>query len=186
LEQESRHTRNRIVTELLELAIRELFDWGLVQTDPNFANYRYEHESGRIGLLDFGASRHYPRNRTRVLQRLLTAAIKRDTIAIAQAASDAGYLQPDDPQSYREAVTALLLDAAEPARYQGEYDFSNSKLAGRMSEKVMAMRLRARYWRLPPPDLLFLHRKLGGMYMLCARLRTQIHVRGLIEPYLIE
>jgi len=181
LEQECRRTRNRVATELLELAIRELFDWGLVQTDPNFANYRYDRQTQRIGLLDFGAVRDYPAEKTQVLRRLLTAAIKRDTLAIEQAASQAGYMQLDDPRPYREVVTSLLLDATEPARHQGEYDFSNSYLAGRMSQKVLAMRFESRCWRLPSPDLLFLHRKLGGLYMLCARLRTQIPVRRLVE-----
>lgn len=185
LEQESRQTRNRIATELLELALRELFDWGLVQTDPNFANYRYDRESGRIGLLDFGAARHYPETRTRVLRALLTAGVKRDRPAIEQAATAAGYVQPEDPRYYREAITALLLDVTEPARTEDEYDFANSELAVRMSEKVVALRLEAHCWRLPPPDLIFLHRKLGGLYMMCARLRAQIDVGRLVDPYLV-
>ena len=36
--------------------MREVFEWGLVQTDPNFANYMYQPESGRIVLLDFGST----------------------------------------------------------------------------------------------------------------------------------
>jgi len=186
LEAESREIRNRIATELLELALRELFGWGLVQTDPNFANYRYDQGSGRIGLLDFGAARQYPTERIRVLQRLLTAALKRDTAAIVRAASDAGYLQPNDAKLHREAVTELLLDATEPARQPGRYDFGNPALARRMTERVMAMRLAAHGWRLPPPDLMFLHRKLGGLYMLCSRLQAQVHVRRLLEPYALE
>ena len=186
LEQNSLQTRNQIATELLELAVRELFDWGLVQTDPNFANYRYDRETGHIGLLDFGAVRHYPNVRTQALRRLLTAAIERDAAAIEQATSDAGYTQPEDPRSYREAVTGLLVNATEPARHTGAYDFATTDLAARMSEKVMAMRFEARYWRLPPPDLLFLHRKLGGLYMLCSRLRAQVDVKRLVLPYLIQ
>lgn len=184
LEQDSVQIRNQIATELLELALRELFDWGLVQTDPNFANYRYDRKTGQIGLLDFGAARHYPKERTQVLRRLLTAGSERDTAAIEQATADAGYTQPSDPQSYREAVTGLLMDATEPARYKGAYDFATTDLAARMSGKVIAMRFEARYWRLPPPDLLFLHRKLGGLYMLCSRLRAQIDVENLVRPWL--
>ena len=36
-----------------------LFEFRLVQTDPNFANYRYDKASGRTVLLDFGATRAY-------------------------------------------------------------------------------------------------------------------------------
>jgi predicted unusual protein kinase regulating ubiquinone biosynthesis (AarF/ABC1/UbiB family) len=186
LEGEPHRTRNRMATELLALTIRELFDWGLVQTDPNFANFRYDREKDRVGLLDFGAVRRYPRERSEVLQRLLTAGVRRDRAAIVRAASDAGYLRPQDPMIYRQAVVSLLLDATEPARCRGEYDFATSDLAGRMTQKVMAVRFEARCWSLPPPDLLFLHRKLGGLYMLCSRLGAQIPVRDLLEPYLVE
>ena len=49
--------RNQVAGTLLELAMREVFEWGLVQTDPNFANYRYDAQTGSVGLLDFGAVR---------------------------------------------------------------------------------------------------------------------------------
>jgi predicted unusual protein kinase regulating ubiquinone biosynthesis (AarF/ABC1/UbiB family) len=38
------HTRNRVMTSLVALVLRELFEFGLMQTDPNFANYRYQPE----------------------------------------------------------------------------------------------------------------------------------------------
>ncbi|MGB5639389.1 MAG: AarF/ABC1/UbiB kinase family protein, partial [Sedimenticolaceae bacterium] len=40
--------RNEAAAALLELALREVFDWGLVQTDPNFANFLYSPHSKRI------------------------------------------------------------------------------------------------------------------------------------------
>ena len=49
--------RDRVVTRLIDLFLEEVFRFRLVQTDPNFANYRYIFETGQIVLLDFGASR---------------------------------------------------------------------------------------------------------------------------------
>ncbi len=49
--------RDRAVTALLELCLRELFEFRLMQTDPNFANYRWRPGAGQIVLLDFGATR---------------------------------------------------------------------------------------------------------------------------------
>jgi len=49
--------RDHIVNRLMSLALRELFEFKLMQTDPNFANYRFNTETQQIVLLDFGASR---------------------------------------------------------------------------------------------------------------------------------
>jgi hypothetical protein len=49
--------RDRAMTALIELCLRELFEFRMMQTDPNFANYRWRPETGQIVLLDFGATR---------------------------------------------------------------------------------------------------------------------------------
>ena len=51
-----------------------------------------------------------------------------------------------------------------------------------MKDIVMEMRLDQKFARIPPPQVLFLHRKLGGLYLLLSRLRATIPVAGLITP----
>jgi hypothetical protein len=41
------------------------------------------------------------------------------------------------------------------------------------------------YWHSPPADALFLHRKIGGLYLLAARLKAKVNIRALIAPYLL-
>ncbi|MCT7656697.1 AarF/ABC1/UbiB kinase family protein [Oceanimonas sp. NS1] len=57
LSNEPQPVRNRLMALLFELLFRELFEFNLVQTDPNFANFF--HHQGRLVLLDFGATREY-------------------------------------------------------------------------------------------------------------------------------
>ena len=57
-------------------------------------------------------------------------------------------------------------------------------MARRMSDAVLEMRLRDGFGRLPPTEVLYLHRKLGGLYLLLARLRAVVDVRALVAPYL--
>ena len=40
LETADQDVRDRVMDSLIALTLRELLDWGLMQTDPNFANYR--------------------------------------------------------------------------------------------------------------------------------------------------
>ncbi len=48
-----------------------------------------------------------------------------------------------------------------------------------MATPLVDMRLHNQHGRLPPPDLLFLHRKLGGLYLLLTRLRARVPVARL-------
>ena len=172
--------RVRIAADLLELSLRELFDWGLVQTDPNFSNYRYAPDTGQIQLLDFGAVRRYPNQRQESLRHLITACLEGDEPAMAETALSIGYLTLDDPPEYRKQVVTLLRLVSEPLR-SPTYAFGNTHLVARMSQVLVEIRLKGRYGRLPPPDILFLHRKLGGLYLLFARLQVVLPVRDLVQ-----
>ena len=51
--------RNAVGAQLERLLFRELFEFRVMQTDPNFANYLIQPKTGRLVLLDFGAARHF-------------------------------------------------------------------------------------------------------------------------------
>jgi predicted unusual protein kinase regulating ubiquinone biosynthesis (AarF/ABC1/UbiB family) len=177
--------RDRIAGSLLELALRELFEWGLVQTDPNFSNYRYDATSDRIQLLDFGAVRSYPCEQRQALRNLLSACLIGDRRLMADTAESVGYLATEDPAAYRDQVVSLLCLVSEPLQ-QSHYQFGSTDLVDRMSRILIEMRLQGSYGRLPPPEILFLHRKLGGLYLLFAKLKSRLPVRQLVEKFLVN
>jgi len=176
--------RERVAGLLIRLLFREFFDFGVVQTDPNFANYRYDAASGRIALLDFGATRTYPPERMAQLRALMAAAVYHDPSGLEAAATALGYLSEHEPAERRQAVTELFLLVAEPARHEGSYDFGRSDLTARLRDSSYALGFDQGQWRPPPADLIFLHRKLGGLFLLCSRLRARVNARTLLLPYL--
>jgi predicted unusual protein kinase regulating ubiquinone biosynthesis (AarF/ABC1/UbiB family) len=178
--------RDRVVTLLLELLFRELFVFGMIQTDPNFANYLYNPRTRQLGLLDFGATRHYPAAVTEAYRGLLDAALRADLAAMSERAEAIGYFREDIHTSQRTAVIELFLLATEPARTRGHYDFGASDLAARIRDAGMALSFNQGYWHTPPADAVFLHRKLGGLYLLAARLRAKVNVRNILERYLYQ
>jgi predicted unusual protein kinase regulating ubiquinone biosynthesis (AarF/ABC1/UbiB family) len=180
----TRELRDRICTRLMGLALREIFDWGLVQTDPNFANFRYRREEDAVVLLDFGATRRYDPDRIDGFRRLLRAGLGDDRHALEEAVSEVGYLDPADPAAYRQAVLDIIETAAGPARHPGVFDFGPADLSERLGEQVLALRMDQGFGRMPPPDILYLHRKLGGLYLLCKRLSARVPVSELLDPYL--
>jgi hypothetical protein len=114
---------------------------------------------------------------------MLKAAVERDAAGIEQGAIAIGYLGAEDPADYRAAMVTLVEDAVEPARSPGGYHFGRSDLARRMSEKVLDLRLRQRFGRLPPPGMLFLHRRLGGLYLLFSHLSAEVPVQELVARH---
>lgn len=179
----SQQQRDRLATRLLGLSLRELFSWGLVQTDPNYANFLYQQNQDRIVLLDFGATRYYEKQRQHALGRLMLAGMQDDMEMLKQAAVEVGYLGDSDSPAYVDAIMQLLRMATEPTRDTGGFDFTANDLAQRMSQLLFKLRMENRLWRMPPPDILFLHRKLGGMYMLCTKLQAHVDVARLVEQY---
>ena len=175
--------RDRVTSLLIDLLLRELFEFHMVQTDPNFANYLFHAETQQIGLIDFGATRSYATTVTDAYRGLLHASLNDNQGAMMESAEAIGYLSDGINAHQREAVMALFSLATEPARKHGRYDFGTSDLARRIGNAGMALSFERDYWHTPPADALFLHRKLGGLYLLAARLRANIDVRSILERY---
>ena len=72
----------------------------------------------------------------------------------------------------------------EPLRQRGRYDFAASNLVGRVSERSFELAFRERLLRTPPPETMFLHRKLVGGFLLLARIGARVDARALVMPFL--
>ena len=64
------------------------------------------------------------------------------------------------------------------------YDFARSDIARRMSEMGEDVANFRDYWQAPPSDMVYFHRKLGGMFLLVARVRARVNVHQLIQRFL--
>lgn len=108
-------TRNRLVGQLFRLLFREIFEFRLIQTDPNFANYRYVAASQQLILLDFGATRAYPAAMVDSYRALMASAIRQDRHGMNTAAEAIGYFQHDIQEGQRQAVLNIFALACEPS-----------------------------------------------------------------------
>jgi hypothetical protein len=178
--------RDRVVGQLFGLLFREIFEFRLIQTDPNFANYRYDAAARRLILLDFGATRPYSKALTGAYRRLILGAIAADRPAMGEAAAAIGYFREGIRERQRRAVLDLFLLACEPLRHVGQYDFGDTDLAARMQTAGLALSTDKEAWHTPPADAIFLHRKLGGLYLLAARLKARVDFGALLAPHLTD
>jgi predicted unusual protein kinase regulating ubiquinone biosynthesis (AarF/ABC1/UbiB family) len=176
--------RNSVGALVQRLMFREIFEFRFVQTDPNFANYLVEPESGRLLLLDFGAAREYEADFIAHYADLLRGVIRGDRRTVLDAGVALGYLRYDDPRERLEAAIDLMFLVCEPLRHEGVYDFADSTLAARAREAGFDLAFRKGFLRAPPPETVFLHRKLAGTFLLSTRIRAKVDVQAIIAPLL--
>lgn len=176
--------RDRAATALCRLAIRELFEMRLVQTDPNFGNYLFDPATGRIGLLDFGATQAVPPQRVEAFRALARALRDDDVPRIDARARDIGFIGAADNPAQAQGVIDLMREAGEVLRQRGSYDFGGSDLLTRLSALGRDQLREVGVGSVPPEDLVFLQRKFVGTFLLCTRLRARVDVAGLFAPVL--
>jgi predicted unusual protein kinase regulating ubiquinone biosynthesis (AarF/ABC1/UbiB family) len=187
LETADQPTRDRVMTLLMRLLLRELFEFGLMQTDPNFANYRYDAESGRLVLLDFGATRRFEPEVAERYRRLMHAALAADVAAarpaLAQAMQDIGFFGADTPAKHRDNIVGMFEQGMAPLRLTGHFDFSATEMLPELREKGRDLARDRDFWHVPPVDTLFLQRKFGGIFLLGNRLGATVDLLALLTPY---
>ncbi|MCQ8185288.1 ABC1 kinase family protein [Parvularcula maris] len=174
--------RNHAVELLFDLVIRELFEFKLMQTDPNFANYRYRPETEEIVLLDFGATREIAPELSEGYRKLVGADLTGDWRAIDQAARSINLYSGELDKDQEAALEGMFLAAVEPLRHDGPYDFAASDVTLRLRDYGIALR-ETKFDHAPNPVVMFLHRKIGGMYMLATKLEANVNVRELLRRY---
>lgn len=169
--------RDAAMITLIELVLRELFAFGVMQTDPNFANYRWQADTRRLVLLDFGAVREVPPDTVRAYQSLIEAGLARDLERIRQTAVTTGFLGRDAAFSHRAAVDRIIAAIDAAMNRPGPFDFGDRAFVPTVREEAKAMVADRATWHIPPTDTLFVQRKVSGTALLAARLKARVPVR---------
>ena len=177
--------RDSVGEELERLLVRELFEFRTMQTDPNFANYLYRPEEDRIVLLDFGSTVTFTRSFTERYRHISRALIEGDDDGVWRYAEEIGYLHPDDSPAHGGRIVDLIKIICEPILEDRVYDFGSSDVAPRARDAGFELAWKSRgELRSPPPETVFLHRKLIGSFLLCGRIKARLNVQRLLKEFL--
>jgi len=176
--------RDSIMDRLVGLSLRELFEFRLMQTDPNFANYRYDAAGDRLVLLDFGATRDLPAALGEAYRTLLRAGLSGDREGAARAAVEIGLFGPDTAPQQQARVIDMFETAMAPMRAAGPMAFDAAGLTDGLKDEGLKIAADRDFWHVPPADTLFIQRKLGGLFLLGARLKSRVDVKALMAPWL--
>lgn len=176
-------TKN-VCEALIHLLFREMFEFRLMQTDPNFANFMYDESRQKIVLLDFGATRDIAEEISNQYKLVARAIVDGNFQRVVDIACELGFFVEDLPDSFRKQVVDIMAIAAEPMQYEGDFDFGSTNVIGKLRDEAMPLMSERKYMGTPPGDALFMHRKIGGMFLLLMRAKVKLNLRAILEQYI--
>lgn len=193
----SQDRRNRLGQLAVSIVIREIFEWGEMQTDPNFGNYLVrlgdDGVADKLVLLDFGAIKQFDDKLLSIAKKLLTAGFYQDKTLMKNAMTGYEFFDKLTGKPKDDMAQVFLL-ACEPfAGYEhltdkshldnDRYIWANSDLYARvMSQAKDGMT--SLEFALPPKEMMFISRKFIGAYAMLSALDARTCSKSLIAPYL--
>lgn len=176
--------RDEVFARLIRLVARELFDFGVMQTDPNFANFRYRKETGEIVLLDFGACRPVDPAIANGYRKMLAAGLQGNSAEVLAATIEAGFMMPIVAEKHPERVNRMIDIVINEMRADAPFDFGDRAFIPLLREEGYAIAQDKDTWAFPPIETLFVQRKVSGIALLGARLQAKANLRRITEEVL--
>ena len=186
--------RNALGKAMLQLFFAEVFDLGLVQTDPNFGNYLINDDGSELTLLDFGSVFELDETVRTALCDTIVAGLTNDETRLEQALVALGCLKADAGESAKATFKACIRNLLEPLRppealppehlnAEGLYCWGHSELINRTGQQV-ARSLTNREFAIPSGDFAMVARKLTGVFTFIAVLNAEFNGHDIVKPYL--
>jgi predicted unusual protein kinase regulating ubiquinone biosynthesis (AarF/ABC1/UbiB family) len=186
LAQAPQATRDAVMGALFDLVLHEVFVWGEMQTDPNFANFRWQPASGRLVLLDFGAARAVPPETAAAYRALLRAGLAADEGALRDALQQVGFTSPALVARHGatlDALAGIVLRHVSASRATGMFAFADRSFVADLRARAAPLIADRASWHIPPVETLFVQRKISGTAMLCVRMGARLPLQDMAQRH---
>lgn len=193
--------KNALGQAAIEIVMRELFEWGEMQTDPNFGNYlvRYEDGIDKLVLLDFGAIKQFDDHLLSIARGLISAGYHQDKQQMMAAMTGYDFFDQLNGKPKSDMAEVFLM-ACEPFAHaqalktrhgghsthldeQGLYIWSSSDLYARVMNTAKNG-MQSREFSLPPKEMMFISRKFIGAYALLVALNARTDSDALVNKFI--
>ena len=192
--------RNYLAKAFLNLFLYEVFEWKVLQTDPNFGNYRVElnNAEDKIGLIDFGSVKAFDDDFIEPVRLMITGAVLDDKSKAIQGAIGLGIMQVEFPKDVKDDFYDLCRLLVEPfylskqssskecpeyLNNNNQYCWAKSELPKRAAKHAAKSAL-SKYFKVPPKEFTFLSRKLLGVYAFISALEAEFNPDGFLDKWL--
>lgn len=173
--------RKAFSENIMSLLIKEFFELGIVQTDSNYGNFLYDEETDQIVLLDFGATKQYDIEFRRNVIELLNTGLLADEEKLLQQSYDIEFIDAKESASTKriylnfiECVLDMITEELQP------YDFSDTSNLLKLREHTIEL-VKAVKYSQPAKNMMFLDRKIGGVYLLIKEMNCRLNLHEYFE-----
>ncbi|XP_064083884.1 LOW QUALITY PROTEIN: uncharacterized protein LOC135199655 [Macrobrachium nipponense] len=177
-------TRNYIGEKIIRLCLLELFRFGFMQTDPNWSNFFYNADTEQLALLDFGACRSYDKSFVDKYIHIIHGAASKDRGKILQYSQELGFLTGHEAKVMMDAHIDAIMILGEAFQNDEPFPFGSQDTTHRIQHLVPVML--SHRMCAPPEESYSLHRKMSGVFLLCAKLNAVVNCKPLFEEVFEE
>ncbi len=193
--------RNALAKGMLELFFYEIYEWGMLQTDPNFGNYllrlddrRKKIANDELVLIDFGSVLHCSEKFLCNLRQTIEAGQQHDYPRLIEGLIGLGCLHQQTSDDGRKIFADFCMHLLEPLRppeqlpaeylnAQGEYCWGKSQLMRRAAKKAAAATT-SRHFAAPSRDFALIARKLTGLFNFIAALDAEFNAHDMVQSHI--